>query len=118
MFFITLIGIFYQRAKNTWSFVIEHCYVHIYSRYKTQKCKDKDKDKDSFIGPQEFVVGYSKAPKQPQSSTRPVCYFLTMTSTGREPAMPRYALLHIGARHATHCATGHDDLTVENALNK
>ena len=25
--------------------------------------KDKDKDKDLFIGPQEFVVGYSKAPE-------------------------------------------------------
>ena len=23
------------------------------------------KDKDLFIGPQEFVVGYSKAPEQP-----------------------------------------------------
>ena len=29
------------------------------------------KDKDLFIGPQEFVVGYSKAPEQPQSSARP-----------------------------------------------
>ena len=29
---------------------------------------DKDKDKDPFIGPQEFVVGYSKAPEQLQSS--------------------------------------------------
>ena len=28
---------------------------------------DKE-DKDLFIGPQEFVVGYSKAPEQPQSS--------------------------------------------------
>ena len=26
--------------------------------------KDKDKDKDLFIGPQEFVVGYSKAPER------------------------------------------------------
>ena len=48
--------------------------------------KDKDKDKDSFIGPQEFVVGYSKAPEQPQSSTRPICHSHGMTSTGREPA--------------------------------
>ena len=46
----------------------------------------KDKDKDSFIGPQKFVVGYSKAPEQPQSCTRPMCNSPTMTSTGREPA--------------------------------
>ena len=49
-------------------------------------CKDKDKDKDLFIGPQEFVVGYSKAPKQPLSSARPICHSHTMTRTGREPA--------------------------------
>ena len=30
------------------------------------------RNKDSFIGPQEFVVGYSKAPEQPQSSARPI----------------------------------------------
>ena len=37
--------------------------------------KDKDKDdKDLFIDPQEFVVGYSKAPEQPQSSARPICH--------------------------------------------
>ena len=30
------------------------------------------KDKDLFIGPQEFVVGYSKAPEQPQGSARPI----------------------------------------------
>ena len=53
--------------------------------------KDKDKDKDLFIGPQEFVVGYSKAPEQPQSSARPVCHSHTMTRTGREPATVRIA---------------------------
>ena len=42
--------------------------------------------KDSFIGPQEFVVGYSKAPEQPQSSDRPICHSHTMTSTGHELA--------------------------------
>ena len=42
--------------------------------------KDKDKVKDSFIGPQEFVVGYSKSPEQPQSSARPICHSHTMTS--------------------------------------
>ena len=48
-------------------------------------------DKDLFIGPQEFVVGYSKAPKQPQSSARPICHSDAMTSTGREPATIRIA---------------------------
>ena len=50
------------------------------------------KDKDSFIGPQEFVVGYSKAPEQLHSSARPICHSHTMTSTGREPAT-----IHIAA---------------------
>ena len=51
----------------------------------------KDKDKDLFIDPQEFVVGYSKAPEQPQSSARPICHSHTMTSTRREPATIRIA---------------------------
>ena len=42
--------------------------------------RDMDKDKDSFIGRQEFVVGYSKAPGQPQSSTRPICHSHAMTT--------------------------------------
>ena len=49
------------------------------------------KDKDLFIGPQEFVVGYSKAPEQPQSSTRPICHSHAMTRTGREPTTVRIA---------------------------
>ena len=53
--------------------------------------KDRDKDKNLFIGPQGFVVGYSKAPEQPQSSARPICHSHTMTSTGREPATIRIA---------------------------
>ena len=53
--------------------------------------KDKDKDKDLFIGLQEFVVGYSKAPEQPQSSAWPICHFHSMTRTGREPATIRIA---------------------------
>ena len=53
--------------------------------------KDKDKDKDLFIGQQEFVVGYSKAPEQPQSSARPICHSHAMTRTGREPATLRIA---------------------------
>ena len=51
----------------------------------------KDKDKDLFIRLQEFVVGYSKAPEQPQSSTRPICHSHAMTRTGREPATIRIA---------------------------
>ena len=46
---------------------------------------------DLFIGPQEFVVGYSKAPEQPQSSARPICHSHTMTRTGREPTTIRIA---------------------------
>ena len=49
------------------------------------------KDKDLFIGPQEFVVGYSKAPEQLQSSARPICHSHAMTRTGREPATLRIA---------------------------
>ena len=66
------------------------------------------KDKDLFIGPQEFVVEYFKAPEQPQSSARLICHSHAMTRTGREPATIRIAALHIGARHATYCATGDD----------
>ena len=66
-----------------------------------------NKFKDPFIGPQEIVVGYSKAPEQPQSSARPICHSHTMTSTGREPATTRIAA-YIGARRATHYATGDD----------
>ena len=53
--------------------------------------EDKDKDKDLFIGPQEFVMVYSKAPEQPQSSARPICHSHAMTMTGREPATIRIA---------------------------
>ena len=38
----------------------------------------KEEEKDPFVGPQEFVVGYSKTPEQLQS-------------TGREPATIRIA---------------------------
>ena len=61
-------------------------------RFGTRRQRsNKDKDKDLFIGPQEFVVGYSKAPEQPQSSARPICHSHTMTRTGREPATVRIA---------------------------
>ena len=66
--------------------------------------ENKDKDKDSFIGQQEFVVGYSKAPEQMQSSARPICHSHTMTSMGREPA----TIAHC----ATHCAMEDDDTLV------
>ena len=66
--------------------------VSVYELVSKGRCnlhnvhKDKDKDKDLFIGPHEFVVGYSKAPKQPQSSARPICHSHAMTRTGHEPA--------------------------------
>ena len=47
--------------------------------------------KDLFIGPQEFVVRYSKAPEQPQSIARPIYHSHAMTRTGREPATIRIA---------------------------
>ena len=66
--------------------------------------KDKeDKDKDLFIRPEEFIVGYSKAPEQPQSSARPTCHSHAMTRTGREPATMKDCCT--GARRATHCTT-------------
>ena len=49
-------------------------------------------EEDLFIGPQEFVVGYSKAPEQPQSSAKPICHSHAMTRTGAN--QPPYALLH------------------------
>ena len=61
-------------------------------------------DKDSFIGPKEFVVGYSKAPEQLQYSARPICHSHTMTSVGREPATLHIAT-YIGFRRTMHCAT-------------
>ena len=62
------------------------------------------KDKDSFIDLQEFVVGYSKAPEQPQSSARPICHSHTMMNTGHEPATIRIdayrSLLLYALRHS------------------
>ena len=69
-------------------------------RYHIYKDKDKDKDKDLFIGPQEFVVGYSKAPEQPQSSARPICHSHAMTRTGREPTTIRIAAYRSSSRYA------------------
>ena len=42
-------------------------------------------------------MGYSKAPEQPQSSTRPICHSHAMTRTGREPATIRIAALELAA---------------------
>ena len=64
----------------------------------------KDKDKDPFISPQEFVVGYSKAPEQPQSSARPICHSHTMTSMGREPATIRIAAYRSSLCYMPICA--------------
>ena len=60
----------------------------------------EDKDRDSFIGPQEFVVGYSKAPEQPQSSARPICHSHITRSTGREPATIRIAAYRSSPHYA------------------
>ena len=68
---------------HTFSKLADHRWIEE-KGYKDKE--DKDKDKDLFIGPQEFVVGYSKAPEQPQSSARPMCHSHAMTRTGREPA--------------------------------
>ena len=59
--------------------------------------KDKDKDKDLFIDPQEFLVGYSKAPEQPHSTAWPICHSHAMTRTGREPATIRIAAYELAA---------------------
>ena len=66
----------------------------------------KDKDKDLFIGPQEFVVGYSKAPKQPQSSAKPICHSHATTRTGREPATIRIAAYRSSPRYVLFYNTG------------
>ena len=67
--------------------------------------------RDSFIGLQEFLVGYSKDPKQPQSSARPICQ---LPDTLGQANQPPYTLLHIGARRATHYATGEKREIVSN----
>ena len=55
----------------------------------------KHKDKDLFLGPQEFVVGYSKAPEQPQSSARPICRSHAMMRTECKPATICIAALEL-----------------------
>ena len=67
-------------------------YRRIESLVKDLPVRIRIKDKDLFIGRQEFVVGYSKAPEQPQSSARPVCHSHAMTRTGAN--QPPCALLH------------------------
>ena len=52
---------------------------------------------DSFVGQQKFVVGYSKAPEQPQSSARLICHSRPMTNMGREPAAIRITAKELAA---------------------
>ena len=63
----------------------------------------KDKEKDLFIGQQEFLVGYSKAPEQAQSSSR-LMSFSRYDEHGEQTSHHTHCC--IGARSATHCATG------------
>ena len=63
-----------------------HSHAQSESQIPTNERCISIKDKDLFIGLQEFVVGYSKAPEQLQNSTRPICHSHAMTRTGREPA--------------------------------
>ena len=73
----------------------------------TNACTIKSYGKEdwhSFIGPQEFVVGYSKAPEQPQSSVKSTCHSHAMMSTGAWTSHRTHYC--IGACRATHCATG------------
>ena len=86
---------FLHGAKHTVHLSLNtNTYLHGWGEYQHQPKLAviyKDKDKDLFIGPQEFVVGYSKAPEQPQSSARPICHSHAMTRTGREPVTLRIA---------------------------
>ena len=59
--------------------------------YVLQQQEARRRMEDSFIGPQEFVVGYSKAPEHPHSSARPICHSHATTSMGRKPATMRIA---------------------------
>ena len=54
----------------------------------------------------KLFVGYFDAPEQPQSGAKPIYHSHTMMNTGANQRP--YALLHIGARRATHYATGDD----------
>ena len=67
--------------------------------------KDKDKDKDLFIGQQEFVVGYSKAPSSRRAALG--LYVILTLWRGRGANQPPYALLH---RSSTRYALRHGRL--------
>ena len=69
--------------------------------------QDQDQYQDPFIGPQEFVVGYSKAPKQPQSNAWPICHSHAMTRKGRKPASIRIAAYWSSPRYAQHYGRQH-----------
>ena len=72
--------------KSTVPRVKQLHYRSVYVTIIIHRYAYKDNDKDLNIGLQEFVVGYSKATEQPQSSARPICHSLAMTRMGREPA--------------------------------
>ena len=77
------------------------CSFHIYTSLSS--LKHMHKDKDLFIGQQEFVVGYSKAPEQPQSSAMPICHSHAVMRTGREPSTIRIAAYRSSPRYALSC---------------
>ena len=84
------LAVLFVNIEYSWSkqfSVVEYSVTEI----PTGDIPNKDKDKDLFIGPQEFVAGYSKAPEQPQSSARPTCHSHAITRTGLEPATIRIA---------------------------
>ena len=56
-------GLYFWNGLNHMAMILVQIHGYTDTDYSCQH-----KDKDPFIGPQEFVVGYSKAPKQPQSS--------------------------------------------------
>ena len=72
------------------------------------------------------MVGYSKAPEQPQSSARPICHSHAMTNTGANQtpyallhrSLLRYALRH-GRRQGTNNSQSSNDqiyITIINML--
>ena len=75
------------------------------------------KDKDLFIGPQEFVVGYSKAPEQLQTVLGlGYTSFSRYDKHGAKTSNNTHCC--IGAHRAMHCATGDDhlDMSTNHAM--
>ena len=86
------------------------------SVYMNAQYAHKDKDKDLFIGPQEFVVGYSKAPEQPQSSARPICHSHATTRSGCSIWHSHTFLLNSHAIQWISQNTSHPDHVCDNHL--